>query len=408
MKKEKVIQACTGEMKSTILTDVGKVYIMGQRERNINVSTNVYVRLSPHLIHPKYFNHEKIVNIRAGKKYTMALSQEGNLYMWGRIKNMDLMNDDAKNFDVPRKIDLKYFNKEKIKFINGCSHNSYFVITENNNVYSWGKNKFGQLGLGHCETQVLPKLVRPKTYNNEKAVKICCGNYCSLLLTDQGNLFSCGYGYNGELGIRSHRVKKSYKRIKSSRFENNKIKDIELSNFALALTESGSVYAWGCNTYSQLGVNSTEYTKNIPCLIDSKHFENDRVLKIGCSVDQSYFVTNSGKFYCCGFNMNNELLMGHFNNVSVPKQMEQQRYFGENRIINMSSGWAYDHYLAITKCGALFVWGNNFFGQLGIDKRSRNVHEPQQCHHELFGSNILKNEKMYQNEFSNDIVVDFE
>lgn len=61
-----------------------------------------------------------------------------------------------------------------------------------------GKNQEGQLGLGEGVTQAL----RPMILNlNVNVVDVSCGGFHSLLLTDQGQVYSFGSNSQGQLGL---------------------------------------------------------------------------------------------------------------------------------------------------------------------------------------------------------------
>jgi len=68
---------------------------------------------------------------------------------------------------------------------------SYHVLLNNGNVYAWGNNKSGQLGVGTTISVTEPTLV-----NLDNVVEVVTSNYNTLFLTADGSLYLCGQ-YNG-------------------------------------------------------------------------------------------------------------------------------------------------------------------------------------------------------------------
>ncbi|NLG32381.1 MAG: hypothetical protein GX550_02575 [Syntrophomonadaceae bacterium] len=71
------------------------------------------------------------------------------------------------------------------------------VLLENGDVYTFGNNWHGQLGLGHTEDKSFP--IKIKTISPAKA--IADGNWHSLILLENGDLYSCGFNIDGQLGM---------------------------------------------------------------------------------------------------------------------------------------------------------------------------------------------------------------
>ena len=65
------------------------------------------------------------------------------------------------------------------------------VLTNSGEVYSWGWNNWGQIGIGSDENVVsVPQQLNG--FNGEKVKAISCGSYHSLALTESGHVFSWG------------------------------------------------------------------------------------------------------------------------------------------------------------------------------------------------------------------------
>lgn len=87
----------------------------------------------------------------------------------------------------PRELEALKF--EKVVDIS-CGDNFTGAITQNGDVYTWGFGNEGQLGHSDKSDQPLPR----KININEKIKKISCGGAYAALLSTQGKLFMMGRG----------------------------------------------------------------------------------------------------------------------------------------------------------------------------------------------------------------------
>ena len=77
-----------------------------------------------------------------------------------------------------------------------CGDTHCFSLTEIGNLYGWGCNAYGQLGIGHKIPQKQPTLISKDLKINQ----ICSGFGFSILVTNSGILVS-GRNENGQLGL---------------------------------------------------------------------------------------------------------------------------------------------------------------------------------------------------------------
>jgi len=128
------------------------------------------------------------------------------------------------------------------------------VLTESGEVYAWGDNDDGQLGLGDREERLTPT----KVEGLPKVKAIAAGGAHSLALTESGEVYAWGWNREGQLGLGEMGDWKV--RLTPTKVEGlPKVKAIAAGGgYSLALTESGEVYAWGNNAIGQLGLGDRE------------------------------------------------------------------------------------------------------------------------------------------------------
>ena len=431
MQKEKVIQVCGGSGHTLALTQRGHVYSMGCNNygqlglgADHQLSNNNNDRKTPFQIDPVHFDYEKIIQICCGYFYSMALTQNGNVYSWGNNAHGQLGQGNVSSQNAPKKInhDWSLYEQnpnEKIKYISSGQYHS-FALSQNNKLYAWGLNHYGQLGLNLDNQQSIPTLIDCSTYNNEKIIKMECGDSHTLLLTqkldshDSTNFYTCGSNNFGELGLGHNERRNTFQLVDSNHFNHEKIKDIKAGGFfSMALTQENGfnkLYSWGLNHSGQLGFNDTNQ-RNVPNQIHFPSVEKDiQIQTIQNGMFYSFATIKEhghkrSKIYAWGHNLSGQLGMNHFKNPLKPAPFDMN-YFKSEEIVSIgSNSGVFGYSFAISKTGKLFAWGCNKFGQLGLN-HSNNTNEPQLCCPDLFGTG-MKNQKMYKNQSFEDVKMEF-
>jgi alpha-tubulin suppressor-like RCC1 family protein len=128
----------------------------------------------------------------------------------------------------------------------------WYIITINGDVYSWGYNNYGQLGLGTTTNTNVPTKISGLSNVSNIVVN---DDYSAYAVTTSGNVYSWGYNNHGQLGIGSTTYASSPTQITTL----SKItKLVAKDDSVFAFTSSGNIYAWGYNAFGQLGTGSTD------------------------------------------------------------------------------------------------------------------------------------------------------
>ena len=80
-----------------------------------------------------------------------------------------------------------------------CGLDYTLCMDKNGNIYSWGSNRYGQLGITGTNTykQNLPVQMHFPHGIKSKIIDFSCGEEHSALLTTDGEVFTWGYGNDG-------------------------------------------------------------------------------------------------------------------------------------------------------------------------------------------------------------------
>jgi alpha-tubulin suppressor-like RCC1 family protein len=259
--------------------------------------------------------------IAAGGDHSLALTESGEVYAWGGNSYGQLGLGDGKDRLTPTKVP----GLTGVKAIAAGGDHS-LALTEAGEVYAWGGNSYGQLGLGDIKERLTPTRVPGLT--GVKA--IAAGGDHSLALTESGEVYGGVYRSAltelGDTATYTWKVRSFLLPIKLP--VTTKVKAIAAgSDYSLALTESGEVYAWGWSYYGQcrnIGLGNREQdllltpSRNIGLGNREQHLLLTptrvaglaKVKAIAAGSDHSLVLTEAGEVYACGDNQYGQLGLG--------------------------------------------------------------------------------------------------
>ncbi len=155
-------------------------------------------------------------------------------------------------------------------------------------------------------------------------------------------------------------------RLENLGSDGTKTVGVACGNFhALALTEDGTVWAWGSNARGRLGVSKGVASHEFrPVQIPLLSFRHRRVVSIGCGLHHSVFLLEDGQVFAAGCNENGQQgREAQFRQVSSHDPAPVDLPDGV-RICRIASGR--HHIIALSTENELFGWGKNENGQIGI------------------------------------------
>jgi alpha-tubulin suppressor-like RCC1 family protein len=186
-----------------------------------------------------------IVQISCGGLHTMVLTAEHKVYTCGWNGYGQLCHGDNRDRHTLELID---FDKEVIA-VEGSSFHS-LVLTKDGEVYACGKNNNGECGLGH--TRGVNSLQRVCLPADVHVSRIFTGSDHSIFLTEDNELYTCGWNIYGQLGIGEKIMECTPTRIQP--FTDELIKDVSCkhSQHTIVVTETDRVFTCGRNDWFQL------------------------------------------------------------------------------------------------------------------------------------------------------------
>lgn len=276
----------------------------------------------------------------------------------------------------------------------GMSHS--IALDKDGNVYTWGKNDQGQLGLGKAVTQ---KDTPTKVTSLTSVTAVAAGYNFSLALRYNGTVSAWGNGVydtptevpgiSGVIAIAAGQLDCLaltgdgivYQwSLGATPTQVNGLNGIVAiaagGNHDLALTRTGDVWSWGDNYYGQLGngtTNSSQTPQKVSGLQD--------IVDIAAGVSHSLAVDFSGNVYAWGGNDNYQLGAENIKGSNLrPALVPTVKKAAQVAAGNGSS-------MALTTDGKVYTWGYGEYGQLGSGRAEIAKADPAQV--SRFGSGSI-------------------
>ncbi|XP_072116582.1 X-linked retinitis pigmentosa GTPase regulator isoform X2 [Mobula birostris] len=302
LKNDKAVAISCGDEHTALITENGKLYVFGSNNwGQLGLGTKNTVN-KPTCV--KALKSERVKLAACGRSHTLVWTEQGNIYAAGDNSEGQLglgTNEERTAFQR-----VEYFrDKQKIKQLSAGSNISA-ALTEDGNLFMWGDNSEGQIGLDSESSVSLPHQVdvgKPVSW-------VSCGYYHSALVTGDGQLYTFGESDNGKLGLSldqpiNHRIPQLVNNIPG--------KVIQVScggGHTIVLTEE-DVYAFGFGQFGQLGHGTFIFESSLPKVIEILKKKNTQF--ISCGENHTAVVTGNGLLYTFGDGRHGKLGLGEEN-----------------------------------------------------------------------------------------------
>jgi len=289
------------------------------------------------------------MTIEAGGGHTLAIRTDGTLWVWGRNEFGQLGLGDGTNRLIPTQVGTDA-NWSRIAADNFHS----LAVRTDGTLWAWGRNNFGQLGLNDTTHRLIPTQVGTDTNWS----RVAAGLNHTLAIRTDGTLWVWGANESGQLGlndtINRHIPTQVGTDTNWSRVEAS-------SGHTLAIRTDGTLWVWGRNNGGQLGLNDTT-NRHIPTRVGT----DTNWSRVAAGSGHTLAIRTDGTLWAWGANESGQLGLNDITRRLVPTRVGTDTNWSR---VAAGSG----HTLAIRTDGTLWAWGANESGQLGLNDITRRL-----------------------------------
>ncbi|KJY51509.1 RCC1 domain-containing protein [Bifidobacterium kimbladii] len=227
-----------------------------------------------------------------------------------------------------------------------------------NSTWSISPDKGSQLGR-ESTTITPPDTSRGIRFNQISGGK-SSNNSFSLAVGSDGNAYAWGNNTYGQLGDGTKTDRTTPVKVRKPTNAPADFTYVQVSagwDCSLALGSDGNAYAWGSNTSGQLG-DGTTTQRTTPVKVGKP--TGLTYVQISAGDDHSLALSSDGNAYAWGLNTYGKLGDGTTTQRTTPVKVGKPTGL---TYVQVSAGW--QHSLALSSAGNAYAWGLNSFGQGG-------------------------------------------
>jgi len=341
---ENAVEVVAGGMHTVVLDNKGDVWTFGCNDEG---SLGRVVGEEEECFIPgKVTLESKIVQISAGDSHSAALTEDGQVWIWGTFRDSSGpigLIEWGKMEKEPVSVNLGVKNHVK-KIISGGDH--LVMLTSEGDIFTMGNSEQGQLGRipemfahrgGRRGGQYLLNPEKIYAKSKSKVFKdVWAGSYNTLALNTEGEVLVMGLNNYSQMGIDHNKSGLSF-------FMPKKSKDLSLKSWkqisvgqhhTLALDTEGNVFCLGRSEYGRLGLGEGVGDANKATAVSKVGSD---CTGIACGTAVSYAIGKDGGCFSWGMGTNGQLGTGEEDDVWDPSVMKSKQLEGKE-VLAVSSG----------------------------------------------------------------------
>nr|XP_023959219.1 RCC1-like G exchanging factor-like protein isoform X1 [Chrysemys picta bellii] len=323
---------------------------------------------------------EKISSAACGYGFTLISSKTTDITkVWGMGLNKDSQlgfqrsrKDQTKGYEYvlePSPIPLPLDTPQETRILQvSCGRAHSLILTDKEGVFSMGNNSYGQCGRKVTEGEIYSEshLIHRLQKFKGRVAQIVCGQDHSLFRTERGEVYSCGWGADGQTGLGHYNITSVPTKLGGDIAGVNIVHVATYGDSCLAVSDEGDLFGWGNSEYLQLA-SITETTQvNVPRHLP---FKIGKIKDAACGGTGNAVVNEEGNVFVWGYG-----ILGKGPNLmeTATPEMIPPTLFGlsdfspDTRVSRICCGLS--QFAALNNRGELFMWGKNIRGSLGIGR----------------------------------------
>ncbi|MEP6651915.1 MAG: Ig-like domain-containing protein [Myxococcales bacterium] len=302
------------------------------------------------------FNDDQIISV--GPTHTLAIQTNGSLWAWGKNDRGQLGDETTTDRRTPVMIAA---GPPGFRWVSVAAGNKFSLgLTSDGWLWGWGDQTSAQIGNGISSTPQLTPIALEQAGNWQS---VRAGDQYGMATTLSGELFAWGYNGSGQLGVGDDIIHPYPTREVSGLGTSGTPPWAHFdagTQHVLGFAMDQTAYPWGANTWGALGLGDTinrywpQWLGYVPSSQASHWY------RFSAGTDFSLALVDIGKIWSWGRN--------NYGQIAAPSSTP----FSDHPIQVISSTRPWEsisagkrHGMAVRQDGTLWTWGSNSNGQLG-------------------------------------------
>jgi alpha-tubulin suppressor-like RCC1 family protein len=341
-----------GEYHSMLVTTTGAVMAWGSNSNGQVGDGTTTQRNSPVSISFSGIGSNTILALSGGAEHTVALGSDGTVWTWGYNSSGQLGNGTTTQSNSP----VHLTSLSGVTAVQaGYTHT---LALSSGTLWSWGTNAAGELGNGTDNQSDSPVQVSGLS----GIVQVVAGNEDTLALQSNGTVAVFGADNTDQLGDGVPTSSPVMVPILSIPTPVQQISN-GMEHSSLALDRSGNVWGWGLNSHGQLG-DGTNFERVNAVQASFTGLGSASIATIACSGFRSMALDSNGSVWTWGVEP-----IGNGTTTDALQPVHLGAFSGSSTITAVAEGGS--HSMAVDSSGHVWTWGVNGEGALGINSYSQ-------------------------------------
>lgn len=297
---------------------------------------------------------EFIIDLEAGYAHAGILTSLGRVFMWGDNQYHQVSQIETSVIYEP--IEMSVYDSKKIQSLAlGGYHTGY--VTDDRDIILFGLNTSGQLGNQNksmFEHQVIYE------YSDYRDVQIRLGSEHSAFILDQ-EIYMFGSNFNGQLGL-GNIVNQHTPTLLMTLEENEVLKTLELGSGITIVSTNQKTYGFGKTVYGIIS-EETDNDQFTPLLISRSELNNDFMTSISFGYGHATYQTSSGTYFNVGNNTLYQIGLSEQKIYADSFDLSNHPILKGQNILDIKNGGFYQ--IILTSDGGIYATGYSDFGAIG-------------------------------------------
>ena len=161
-----------------------------------------------------------------------------------------------------------------------CGECATIGLSKDGTIFTWGHGAWGGLGHDNQHNKLVPTEIPPDRFKDGKLRQVVAGGYHMVAVADNGDIWAWGHNGYGQLGLGDTNDRWFPQRLQST-LDSSRVRMVACGScHTVAVTTKGEVWAWGSEQYVDLGLNTGTGKTLVPKCVNPSNFGDQRVWSV--------------------------------------------------------------------------------------------------------------------------------